>query len=266
MDEREPPGDTRADRRRRQPARGALRCYVLVTTTRDVHTGGPTPTLGTLMPDADPTVPAPLRASGAPRRSFIARLGALAAALPLAGWRFPRPTQATEANTPTALQPNATTLAALGTAVLPSELGPDGVARAVADFQRWMDAYRPGAEANHGYGTGKIETVGADPRPRWTSQLAALDADARRSAGQSFATLTREQRQALVRASLAGERGESLPSPLAARHVAIALLAHFYESPAATDLCYDARIGRQQCRPLAVQWQEPVSLGRSTRQ
>ena len=218
------------------------------------------------MPDADPTVPAPLRASGAPRRSFIARLGALAAALPLAGWRFPRPTQATEANTPTALQPNATTLAALGTAVLPSELGPDGVARAVADFQRWMDAYRPGAEANHGYGTGKIETVGADPRPRWTSQLAALDADARRSAGQSFATLTREQRQALVRASLAGERGESLPSPLAARHVAIALLAHFYESPAATDLCYDARIGRQQCRPLAVQRQEPVSLGRSTHQ
>jgi hypothetical protein len=217
------------------------------------------------MPDADPTVPAPLRASGAPRRSFIARLGALAAALPLAGWRFPRPTQATEASTPTALQPNATTLAALGTAVLPSELGPDGVARAVADFQRWMDAYRPGAEANHGYGTGKIETVGADPRPRWTSQLAALDADARRSAGQSFATLTREQRQALVRASLAGARGESLPSPLAARHVAIALLAHFYESPAATDLCYDARIGRQQCRPLAVQWQEPVSLGRSTR-
>ena len=217
------------------------------------------------MPDADPTVLARLRAAGSPRRSFIARLGALAAALPLAGWRFPRPTRVPDANARAAVQPNATTLVALGTAVLPSELGPDGVTRAVADFQRWMDGYHPGAEANHGYGTGKIETVAADPRPRWTSQLAALDADARRRAGQSFATLTREQRQALVRTSLAGERGENLPSPLAARHVAIALLAHFYESPTATDLCYDARIGRQQCRPLAVQRQEPVSLGRSTR-
>lgn len=217
------------------------------------------------MPDSDPTVLAPLRTSGAPRRSFIARLGALAAALPLAGWRFPRPARVADANAPAAVQPNATTLAALGTAVLPSELGMDGVTRAVADFQRWMDGYRPGAEANHGYGTGKIETVAADPRPRWTSQLAALDVDARRSAGQSFATLTREQRQALVRTSLADERGESLPSPPAARHVAIALLAHFYESPAATDLCYDARIGRQQCRPLAAQRQEPVSLGRRTR-
>jgi|SoiMethySBSTD1v2_1073268.scaffolds.fasta_scaffold29461_3 hypothetical protein len=217
------------------------------------------------MADSDPTVLPLLGTSGAPRRSFIARLGALAAALPLANWRFPRPAPVADANAPTALQPNATMLAALGTAVLPSELGPNGVARAVADFQRWMDGYHPGAEANHGYGTGKIETVVADPRPRWTSQLAALDADARRSAGRSFATLTREQRQALVRTSLAGERGESLPSPLAARHVAIALLGHFYESPAATDLCYDARIERQQCRPLAAQRQEPVSLGRRTR-
>ena len=93
----------------------------------------------------------------------------------------------------------------------------------------------------------------------------SLDADARRHGGQSFAALAQEQRQALVRTSLAGERGEGLPSPLAARHVAIALLAHFYESPAATDLCYDARIGRQQCRPLAAQAQAPVSLDRRPR-
>jgi len=31
-----------------------------------------------------------------------------------------------------------------------AELGADGVSRAVAEFQRWMDGYRPGAEANHG--------------------------------------------------------------------------------------------------------------------
>jgi hypothetical protein len=90
----------------------------------------------------------------------------------------------------------------------------------------------------------------------------SLDADARRAGAPSFAVLPREARQAIVRTAIAGERGDSLPSPLAARHVAVALLAHFYDSPAATDLCYDARIGRQQCRPLAAQRQQPVPLTR----
>jgi hypothetical protein len=65
-----------------------------------------------------------------------------------------------------------------------------------------------------------------------------------------------------VRTALAGERGDALPTPLAAKHIAVALLAHFYDSPAATDLAYDARIRRQQCRPLAGQGQKPVALGR----
>jgi hypothetical protein len=168
------------------------------------------------------------------------------------------------ATTPRTTLPNATLLGALGDAVLPAELGAEGVTRAVDAFQRWMDGYRPGAEANHGYGTGRIERLAADPRPRWTAQLTALDADARRG-GASFIALSRERRQAAVRAALAGERGESLPSPLAARHVALALLAHFYESPAATDLCYESEIGRQQCRPLAAQARQPVALARRRR-
>ena len=161
-------------------------------------------------------------------------------------------------------QPNATLLDALGDAVLPPALGADGVARAVAEFQRWMDGYEPGAEANHGYGTGRIERLPADPRPRWRSQLTALDTDARRN-GASFSALPRERRQALVRAALDDERGDALPNPLLARHVALALLAHFYDSPVATDLCYDAQIGRQQCRPLSAQRQQPVALGRKGR-
>ena len=100
--------------------------------------------------------------------------------------------------------------------------------------------------------------------PRWRSQLAALDADARRN-GPSFSALPRDRRQALVRGLLQNERGDALPNPLLARHVALALLAHFYDSPAATDLCYDAQIGRQQCRPLAAQQQQPVALGRKGR-
>jgi hypothetical protein len=197
-----------------------------------------------------------------PRRSFLARLAGMLAVLPLAdrrAFRFLR--RAGDAQG----QPNVALLAALAGAVLPAELGASGVTRAAGDFQRWMDGYRPGAEANHGYGTGRIERLTTDPRAQWRSQLAALDADARRAGSQSFASLSVERRQAIVRAALAGERGEALPSPLAARHVALALLAHFYDSPAANDLCYDAQIGRHQCRPLATQGQQPVALARGPR-
>jgi hypothetical protein len=128
-----------------------------------------------------------------------------------------------------------------------------------------MTSYQPGAEANHGYGTGKIERLPADPRPAWRAQLEALDAEARRNGGQSFAMLSRERRQSLVRAALAVDRGESFPNPLLARHIALALLAHFYDSAAASDLCYDAEIGRQQCRPLSAQREQPVALGRRAR-
>ena len=211
------------------------------------------------MSDADPT-DASRSITPRPRRTFLGRLVGIVAAMPLVGWRMPRLASAARGSR-TPAQPNATTLAALGEAVLPSELGRDGTARAVGDFQRWMDGYRAGAEANHGYGTGRIEQVAPDPRATWTSQLVALDAEARRGGG-SFASLTRERRQALVRTALAGERGESLPSPLAAKHVAVALLAHFYDSSAATDLCYESEIGRQQCRPLAAQKLAPVALTR----
>ncbi|HEX6053942.1 MAG TPA: gluconate 2-dehydrogenase subunit 3 family protein [Gemmatimonadaceae bacterium] len=158
-------------------------------------------------------------------------------------------------------QPNDALLAALGTAVLPAELGP-ATSRAVADFQRWMDGYQPGAEGNHGYGTGTIQRLPADPRPRWRAQLAALDDAARRRHGAAFPSLSRGDRQAIVRAALAGVRADSLPTPLTAEHVALALLAHFYDSPAATDLCYQANIARQQCRPLRAAPQQPVPLTR----
>ena len=218
------------------------------------------------MSDAESPTPAEPGAPTPPRRSFLARLAALAAAVPLVGWRPSRQARTPDGIASTApSQPNATTLDALGQAVLPSDLGPDGTRRAVAEFQRWMDGYRPGAEVNHGYGTGRIEMVPADPRPQWMTQLAALDGEARKDGGQSFASLSRERRQALVRTALAGERGETLPSPLAARHIALALVAHFYDSPAATDLCYEAQIGRQQCRPLAAQRTQPVALARRPR-
>jgi hypothetical protein len=206
------------------------------------------------MPDARRTTP---------RRTFVARVTGLIAAWPLLR-RIDGPRPVMAAQPGSQQQPNAALLDAVGDAVLPAELGADGVTRAVAEFQRWMDGYQPGAEANHGYGTGRIERLPADPRPRWRAQLASLDAETRRN-GQSFSELPRERRQALIRAALQGERGDALPNPLLARHVALALVAQFYDSPAATDLCYDAQIGRQQCRPLATQRQQPVALARKGR-
>src|SRR4051812_90849 len=95
------------------------------------------------------TSPAPSPSSPpspSPRRAFVARLAGVMAAWPLFGRRvniaIPR------------LAPNASLLEALGDAVLPAELGPYGTTRAANEFQQWMDGYRPGAEANHGYGTG----------------------------------------------------------------------------------------------------------------
>ena len=213
-----------------------------------------------LAPDHEPAVSPDQK----PRRAFLTRLAGVLAAVPvLARHLTASPqTRAAQSSSSAAVQPNGTLLAALGAAVLPAELGAEGTRRAVADFQRWMDGYRPGAEANHGYGTGAIQQLPSDPRPRWRTQLAALDADARRAHGQSFTQVTLANRQALVRAALTGERGESLPSPVTARHVAVAMLAHFYDSTTATDLCYEARIGRQQCRPLAASAQQPVPLTR----
>jgi hypothetical protein len=197
------------------------------------------------------------------RRSFVARVASAAIAVPLLGPKLLA--RSTSEVVSTGIQPNDTILAALADAVLPSELGADGVRRAVGDFQRWMDGYQPDAEAAHGYGTGRIGRLPADPRPAWKAQLQSMDAEARRSAGQSFAAMTRERRQALVRTALAGERGESLPSPLASKHIALALLSHFYDSATATDLCYESQIGRQQCRPLAAQAQRPTPLARRGR-
>jgi hypothetical protein len=38
------------------------------------------------------------------------------------------------------------------------------------------------------------------------------------------------------------------------------MLAHFYESPEAADLCYEAQIGKNQCRPLAASLRKPLPL------
>ena len=149
------------------------------------------------------------------------------------------------------------TLNALGGAVLPSELGSALTAQVVAGFRRWIDGYRENAELNHGYGNSRLRFSGPTPATRWAKQLDDLDASARAAHGSSFASLTIAQRQELVRPLIAAERG--IPSnPDGATHIALALLGFFYGSSLANDLCYEAAIGKNTCRPLSDSPKHPM--------
>jgi hypothetical protein len=152
---------------------------------------------------------------------------------------------------------------ALAAAILPTELGGDGVRRAADAFIAWAKGYRAGAELSHGYGSARIRNAGTDPSIRWALQLHALDDHARKTLNRSFATLTGDERRSIVREQLADERATALGNVASAQHVVVAMLAHFYDSAEATDLCYESRIGKLSCRPLAQSPVKPVQLRRA---
>ena len=155
-----------------------------------------------------------------------------------------------------ALEP--TLLLALAEAVLPAELGTDGMAAAATAFREWVDRYDPTAELNHGYGTSDLAWLPPDPAPAWAAQLATLDREARGESGTPFAGLAVDRRRRLLGRLLDGDRTEAFPPPQEAGHVAIGLMAWFYATPQATDLCYRARIGKETCRDLGAVVDEPA--------
>lgn len=197
------------------------------------------------------------------RRSFVKRVGA---ALPLTALPVvtlpacaPQTTDSERNAAARALDP--ITLRALADATLPSELDAPAREAAVADFERWLAEYRPVAERDHGYGTGELSYTGPDPAPGWRAQLEALDLEARQRFGRGFAELDVEARQRLVRTQIGRERGP-LPEPAEASHVAVGLVAWWFGTSAANDLCFGAQIGRQTCRPLERSGDEPAAIAR----
>jgi hypothetical protein len=153
------------------------------------------------------------------------------------------------------------TLDALAEVVLPSTaLGKAALMMEVESFRKWGAEYREGAEVNHGYGTSRLRTLGPTPMTRWSTQLDELDATAKAKHQKAFHELSADARADLVRAALQGQRLDRMPGIADASHVALALLAHFYTSPAANDLCYEAQIGQQTCRPLAQQARKPLPM------
>lgn len=183
------------------------------------------------------------------RRSFLA---SLASAFPLAVIARRAHAAAVEH-----VQADPATLDALAATLLPAQLGRAGIAREAAAFRDWAAKYRENAELVHGYGTSRLRATGPTPFTRWSAQLDQLDADAQQLRQRRFRDLSAADREQIVRAALEGERLDRMPAVVDANHVALALLAHFYDSPGAADLCYEAQIGRQTCRPLAAQASKP---------
>lgn len=138
------------------------------------------------------------------------------------------------------------TLRALGAVVLPSELGAGGLERTAAAFERWVRDYRPGAEMDHGYGFTRLRSKPASPAPVYLQQLRALHLD-----GDAAS------QRAEVEAAFKEANVTALPQSPDGKHVASDLMAFYFRSSEANDLCYRAHIGRDECRGLAGSDQEP---------
>jgi hypothetical protein len=138
------------------------------------------------------------------------------------------------------------TLRALAAFVLPSELGGEQMEKTVAAFERWVRDYRPGTEMEHGYGNTRLRSKPPSPASTYLRQLQELH-----FSGDA------ESRRATVEASLAQASITTLPQTPDGRHVATDLMAFYFRSSEANDLCYRAHIGRDECRGLAGSDREP---------
>jgi len=201
------------------------------------------------------------------RRTFVSWLSGLGAALGLGVRARSGDAKGLDAVVPEqAATLDRTMVTRLAEAVLPGELGDAGVSRVSRAFTQWVAEYRKGVELVHPYGSSNLRQTGESPAGRWRAQFAALDSEARRKHRRGFGALTREQRRELVTAAMSADRINRMPEPLDANHVAMALVSWYFATPEATDLCYQARIGRNQCRPLVNAPRQPLPLANGRRQ
>jgi hypothetical protein len=179
------------------------------------------------------------------RRTVLSWAASLAGALRLSGVRV----WAQAANFPADRDD---TLRAMAVVVLPAELGSAGIDRTAEAFVRWVRGYRAEAEMDHGYGMTRLRSKGSSPAPGYLRQLEALrgaldsgDMDSKRQA---------------VTAALEQAKITDLPRSPDGRHVAADLMAFYFRSSDANDLCYRAAIGRDSCLGLDGSEQAPAPL------
>lgn len=201
-----------------------------------------------------------------PRRTFLKTAGVLAVGTVAAGSAVACNVKDPGGHTGDDTAPTRTrgmdrpSLDALAECVLPAELGADGIRDAATRFVTWIDGYEPVAEEMHGYGYADIRYLPADPAPAWRAQLQALDTLARKTTRTAFAQLPIDRRRDVLAAALRGETGERLPSPLGARHVALALLAHWSASPDAWNRALGVQVTPLSCRTLDGATRKPLPV------
>src|SRR5687767_6285286 len=184
------------------------------------------------------------------RRRALQTLATAAAALPLL--RVPLDAQELSADQVFVLRDVAGT-------VLPSAIGRKGQDEAVDNFLRWIRDYKEGVPLAHGYGEPRLEKSGPSPAPRYAEQIASLQAAAKVRGGR-FGALLLEDRRALLDEAFTAADVRNLPGRPDGKHIVADLMAHYFRSSAANDLCYNARIGRQTYRAIRVTTVRPQPL------
>jgi hypothetical protein len=187
------------------------------------------------------------------RREALQTLATAAAALPL--MRVPLEAQELTSDQIFVLRDVAAT-------VLPSAIGRQGQDEAVDNFLRWIRDYREGVPLAHGYGEPRLVKSGPSPARGHAKQVEALQAAAKARGGR-FGALPLEARRALLDEAFTGAGVRSLPGRPDGKHVVADLMAHYFRSSAANDLCYNARIGRQTYRAIRVTTVRPQPLAPS---
>jgi hypothetical protein len=136
----------------------------------------------------------------------------------------------------------------LALVVLPTSLGSGGCKKIASEFAVYVRDYRAGADTEHGYGFTRVVPKPPSPARRYAEQLSALPSP-----------LTQASvKQALTQADI-----KELPRVPDGKNVIADLMAFYFRSSDANDLCYRAAIERDKCRGLAGSDQPPAQLGGS---
>ena len=147
----------------------------------------------------------------------------------------------------------------VATTVLPSAIGAKGQDEAVDHFLRWLRDYKEGVPLSHGYGEPRLVRSGPSPAPGYGAQVTALQ-QAATGRGGRFGALPLSERRAILDAAFKSAGIQNLPGRPDGKHVVADLMAHYFRSSAANDLCYNARIGRHTYRAIRVTTVRPLPL------
>jgi hypothetical protein len=143
--------------------------------------------------------------------------------------------------------------------VLPSAIGRKGQDEAVDQFLKWIRDYKEGVALSHGYGEPRLIKSGPSPAPGYSQQIIALR-QAAQALGGRFGALSLAVRRELLDAAFKAADVRNLPGRPAGKHIIADLMAHYFRSSAANDLCYNARIGRNTYRAIRVTTVRPRAL------